>query len=56
VRLGAKRGDLVAVTEGIAPGEEVVTLGAFKLRPGAAVAVREDQSLPAEINPQVKDS
>lgn len=39
VKLGGARGDQVAVVEGLAPGQEVVTSGAFKLRSGAAVHV-----------------
>jgi membrane fusion protein (multidrug efflux system) len=39
VKLGGSRGDQIAVTSGVKPGEEVVTSGVFKLRPGAAVTV-----------------
>jgi membrane fusion protein (multidrug efflux system) len=39
VKLGGSRGDQVAVLTGLKPGEEVVTSGVFKLRPGAAVTV-----------------
>lgn len=39
VKLGGSRGDQVAITSGLNPGDEVVTSGAFKLRPGAAVIV-----------------
>jgi len=39
VKLGGSRGDQVAVFTGVKPGEEVVTSGVFKLRPGAAVQV-----------------
>ena len=39
VKLGGSRGDQVAVISGVKPGEEVVTSGVFKLRPGAAVTV-----------------
>jgi len=39
VKLGASRGDQVAVVSGINPGDEVVTSGVFKLRNGAAVVV-----------------
>jgi membrane fusion protein (multidrug efflux system) len=39
VKLGGSRGDQVAVLTGINSGEEVVTSGVFKLRPGAAVTV-----------------
>ncbi|HET6338369.1 MAG TPA: efflux RND transporter periplasmic adaptor subunit [Polyangiales bacterium] len=39
VRLGATRGDFVAITKGLKPGEKVVVTGAFKLRNGAAVVI-----------------
>ena len=39
VKLGAARGDQVAVVSGLEAGDEVVTSGAFKLRTGAAVLV-----------------
>ena len=39
VKLGPTRGDQVGVLTGLKPGEEVVTSGVFKLRPGAAVTV-----------------
>jgi membrane fusion protein (multidrug efflux system) len=56
VQLGDRRGDFVAVTQGLSTGEEVVTLGTFKLRPGASVVIRDDQSVPASLEPTVKDS
>lgn len=39
VKLGANRGDLIAIAEGVKAGEVVVTSGVFKLRNGAAVQV-----------------
>ena len=39
VKLGSARGDQVAVVSGVAPGEEIVTSGVFKLRNGAAILV-----------------
>jgi membrane fusion protein, multidrug efflux system len=39
VKLGASRGDQIAVLSGIKPGEEIVSSGVFKLRNGAAVLV-----------------
>jgi membrane fusion protein, multidrug efflux system len=42
VQLGAARGDQVAVLSGLRAGEEVVTSGGFKLRPGAAVQVNNE--------------
>lgn len=42
VKLGASRGDQVAVISGLEAGQEVVTSGAFKLRNGAAVRVNNE--------------
>ncbi len=39
VKLGATRGDLVAITGGVKPGEQVVSAGVFKLRNGVLVQV-----------------
>ncbi len=39
VKLGATRGDQIAIVSGVKPGDEVVTSGVFKLRNGAAVLV-----------------
>ena len=56
VRLGARRGDQVAVIHGLKPGEQIVTAGAFKLRPNAPVSVN-DQFAPAnDPNPSPADS
>jgi membrane fusion protein (multidrug efflux system) len=52
VKLGATRGDQVAVLSGIEPGDEVVTSGAFKLRNGAAVLV--DNSIQPGNSPAPK--
>jgi membrane fusion protein (multidrug efflux system) len=39
VKLGASRGDQVAIVSGIKAGDEVVSSGVFKLRNGAAVQI-----------------
>jgi membrane fusion protein (multidrug efflux system) len=39
VKLGASRGDQIAVISGVKAGDEVVTSGVFKLRNGAAVHI-----------------
>lgn len=39
VKLGGARGDQIVILSGLKPGEEVVSSGVFKLRPGAAVQV-----------------
>ena len=43
VKLGDKRGDLVAVIDGIKPGEKIVSAGVFKLR--NALPVQENNSV-----------
>jgi multidrug efflux system membrane fusion protein len=40
VKLGATQGDNVAITDGLAPGDKVITEGVDKLRDGARVAVK----------------
>jgi membrane fusion protein (multidrug efflux system) len=55
VRLGERRGDFVAVTEGLAAGETVVSSGAFKLRNGMSVVVNNTLAPPAKLAPQPAD-
>ncbi len=43
VKLGATRGDQVAVIEGVKPGEIVATSGVFKLRNGAHVQINNEK-------------
>lgn len=47
VRTGAVEGDRVAITEGLVPGEEVVTSGQLKLMDKAKVAVDNSKALEA---------
>lgn len=56
IQLGSKRGDLVAVTQGLKEGDEVVTSGGFKLRPGAAIAIQPKPIVPVAENPAVQDT
>lgn len=46
VKLGPTKGDLIAITEGLKAGEQIVTSGVFKLRNGVPVQVN-NTSLPA---------
>jgi membrane fusion protein (multidrug efflux system) len=55
VRLGERRGDLVAVTSGLASGETIVSSGAFKLRNGAAVVVHNELAPNVEVAPKPVD-
>jgi membrane fusion protein (multidrug efflux system) len=56
VKLGAARGDQIAVLSGIEPGQEVVTSGAFKLRNGAAVHVNNTVQPANSRSPKPEDS
>jgi membrane fusion protein (multidrug efflux system) len=52
VRTGPKRGDFVAVLEGVKAGETVVEAGAFKLRNGARVALTDRAVPKPDLHPQ----
>lgn len=52
VRLGSRRGDFVAVNEGVVEGDTLVSTGAFKLRNGQSVVV--DNTLAPEFTLQPK--
>jgi membrane fusion protein (multidrug efflux system) len=56
VKLGAARGDQVAVLSGVSPGDEVVTSGVFKLRNGAAVEVNNQVQPSNSPSPKPEDS
>jgi membrane fusion protein, multidrug efflux system len=56
VRIGEARGDFVAVTQGLKPGETVVGTGVFKLRNGMAVTVNNDLAPKPELNPKPEDT
>lgn len=56
VKLGASRGDQVAVLDGVTPGQEVVTSGVFKLRSGAAVVVNNQVQPGNSTAPKPTDS
>jgi membrane fusion protein (multidrug efflux system) len=56
VKLGATRGDLVAITEGVKAGEQVVSAGVFKLRNGVPVQVNNDTKPAANPEPTPRNS
>jgi membrane fusion protein (multidrug efflux system) len=56
VKLGATRGDQVAVVDGLKPGDEVVSSGVFKLRTGMAVTVDNKIQPSNSANPKPEDS
>ena len=56
VKVGASRGDQVAIMSGLKPGDEVVTSGVFKLRNGAAVQINNKVTPENSPAPKPADS
>jgi membrane fusion protein (multidrug efflux system) len=56
VKVGASRGDQVAIVSGVKPGEEVVSSAVFKLRNGAAVQVNNKVQPENSPAPKPEDS
>ena len=56
VKLGPKRGDQVSILSGLKPGDEIVSSGVFKLRPGAAVQVNNSVQPGNDLTPKPEDS
>jgi len=56
VRLGQARGDFVEITQGLKPGETVVTSGVFKLRAGTQVIIDNTLTPKASLDPQPSNS
>jgi membrane fusion protein (multidrug efflux system) len=52
VREGGSRGDFVAIVDGVKTGEEVVSVGAFKLRNGAGIVVDNSVKLDPKLDPR----
>jgi membrane fusion protein (multidrug efflux system) len=52
VRLGEERGDFVAVLDGVKPGQELVSAGAFKLRNGAKITINNKSRPTPEVDPR----
>ena len=52
LKAGEARGDCVEILEGVKPGEEVVSQGAFKLRNGVPIAVNNSVKVEAELAPR----
>jgi membrane fusion protein (multidrug efflux system) len=55
VRLGPERGDFVAILDGVKPGQQLVTAGAFKLRNGSGVLINNDVKPTPALQPQVEN-
>ena len=55
VKTGATRGDLIAVTDGLKPGEEVATSGLLKLRNDAEVTINNTVLPSADARPKAEN-
>jgi membrane fusion protein (multidrug efflux system) len=55
VRLGERRGDLVAVASGLNAGETIVSSGAFKLHNGSVLAIHNELAPTSEAAPKPTD-
>jgi membrane fusion protein (multidrug efflux system) len=56
VKLGAARGDLISVTSGLKPGDEVVTSGVFRLKSGSTVLINNEIQPNSEASPTPPNS
>jgi membrane fusion protein (multidrug efflux system) len=56
VTVGERRGDVVAIVQGLSKGVEVVSSAGFKLQPGAAVRVKPEVQVPSAEQAVVSDS
>lgn len=56
VQLGEKKGDFIAVIDGLEPGEIVVSTGVFRLRNGMSVAIDNRLSPNFELSPQPENA
>jgi membrane fusion protein (multidrug efflux system) len=56
VRVGEARGDFIAITEGLKPGDVIVSTGVFKLRNGMPVVINNDLAPKPQLNPKPQDS
>lgn len=56
VKLGEKRGDVVALISGLKAGDEIVSSATFKLRPGAAVVINNEVLPDESLSPNPSDT
>jgi membrane fusion protein, multidrug efflux system len=56
VKLGQARGDLISVTSGVKPGDEVVTSGVFRLKSGAPILINNKVQPDSEASPTPANS
>lgn len=55
IKTGATRGDLIAISDGLKPGEQVVTSGLLKLRNDSEVVVNNSVQPSSDVRPDVQN-
>lgn len=56
VKIEGGKGDQVAIVSGLKPGDQVVSAGTFRLRPGAAVLINNSVKPSDSLNPNPEES
>ncbi len=56
IKVGPKRGDLISIVSGLKAGEEVVTVGQSKLRPGSLLKVNNQVVPDSSLTPKPAES
>ncbi|PYK38489.1 MAG: efflux transporter periplasmic adaptor subunit [Verrucomicrobia bacterium] len=56
VRVGEARGDFISITQGLEPGQTIVSTGVFKLRNGMPVVINNDLAPKPQLNPKPADT
>jgi len=56
VRVGEGRGDYVSISQGLEPGQTIVSTGVFKLRNGMPVVINNDLAPKPQLNPKPPDT
>jgi membrane fusion protein (multidrug efflux system) len=55
VRVGVSRGDFVAILDGVKAGQELVSVGAFKLRNGGSIVINNAIKATPSLAPHVEN-
>ena len=56
VRVGEGRGDFISISQGLEPGQTIVSAGVFKLRNGMPVVINNELAPNPQLNPKPPDT
>jgi membrane fusion protein (multidrug efflux system) len=56
VRVGEARGDFISISEGLKPGDTIVSTGVFKLRNGMSVVINNELAPKPQLSPKPADT